>query len=149
MFQPHPSFLRNSHLLHFTQSPSSTSQLPSHPPPSSQTLSIGSSLPQLRSQAQAMATWEPQEAICEAEEARPVTLLPHKVGNSKMSGQWPPTLASDAAPTLSVWWESRHLLSPVFRTTARRAGGGRKKGPWGGLPGARRFRPSWFFLRTL
>lgn len=35
-----------------------------------------------------MATWEPQEAICEAEEAKPVILEPHKVGSSNKSGQW-------------------------------------------------------------
>ena len=37
---------------------------------------------------QAMATWEPQEAICEADEAIPVILEPHKVGSSNKSGQW-------------------------------------------------------------
>ena len=35
-----------------------------------------------------MATWEPQEAICEADEAIPVILEPHKVGSSNKSGQW-------------------------------------------------------------
>jgi hypothetical protein len=37
---------------------------------------------------QAMAICEPHEAICEAEEARPVMEEPQSVGSSKMSGQW-------------------------------------------------------------
>ena len=35
-----------------------------------------------------MAICEPQEAICEAEDARPVMEEPQSVGSSKMSGQW-------------------------------------------------------------